>query len=135
MMLVVPALSYAFMPESVLRVFYIVIVGLFALVCLWVSAEAITAAIVRWRTLNGETSTAWPALAYIVPAYLNNEANILDATLEAYSQLNYRSSITVLLVYNCKGDLSEVSVKELSLTDFPCVLPSIPSRYPFCRYS
>ncbi|CAN0172710.1 unnamed protein product, partial [Ectocarpus sp. 4 AP-2014] len=45
-----------------------------------------------------------PKIAYLVPAYLNNEADILDDTLQSYCDLNYRGEATVLVVFNTKGE-------------------------------
>eukprot|EP00752_Nemacystus_decipiens_P012694 g11246.t1 len=46
-------------------------------------------------------------LAYLIPVYLNNEANILDDTLASYCDVKYRGSVLVLVVFNSTGDLGE----------------------------
>lgn len=46
-------------------------------------------------------------LAYIVPVYLNNEADILDDTLGAYCAVKYGGSVLVLVVFNSTGDMDE----------------------------
>ena len=97
-----------FLPARVLSYIYIAEVSVFGVVCFWVTAEAVGACISRLRTPKTITLDCWPELAYIVPAYLNNEAVVLDDTLEAYLNLDYPGSLTVLLVYNCKGDIHEV---------------------------
>lgn len=45
-----------------------------------------------------------PSIAYIIPAYLNNEADILDDTISAYCNMQYKGDILVLVVFNSKGD-------------------------------
>ena len=108
-MLAAPVAGFIFLPQHILKLIYIADVGIFAIVCLWVSAETIAASISRLWPVKPFGIKAWPEVAYIVPAYLNNEASVLDDTLEAYLKLDYQGSTTVLLVYNCKGDLHEVS--------------------------
>jgi hypothetical protein len=44
---------------------------------------------------------------YIIPAYLNNEAPILDQTLETYQQLRYPGQLHVIIVYNARGELPQ----------------------------
>jgi hypothetical protein len=44
---------------------------------------------------------------YIIPAYLNNEAPILDETLKSYQELRYPGRLHVIIVYNAKGNLAQ----------------------------
>ena len=50
---------------------------------------------------------------YIIPAYLNNEASILDETIASYQSLRYPGCLHVVIVYNAKGDLAQ---EEAALT-------------------
>ncbi|CAN0197259.1 unnamed protein product, partial [Scytosiphon promiscuus] len=50
-------------------------------------------------------------LAYIVPAYLNNEADILDETLSSYCSLEFEGRIHVIVVYNSRGGIGEAETK------------------------
>ena len=121
-MLAGPVVGFIYLPHAILKLIYVVDVGVFALVCLWVTSETIAASISRLWPVKQYTVKAWPTVVYIVPAYLNIEASVLDDTLEAYLKLTYQGSVTVLLVYNCKGDLHEVSMLLF------CVLPRTKRR-------
>lgn len=57
------------------------------------------------------TLTRENTLAYVVPAYLNNEADILDETLDSYCSLEFDGRIHVIVVYNSKGDMGEAEAK------------------------
>lgn len=97
-----PVTCYGFMPAGMLGLIYIVVVSAFISVCSWVTIESIAACLARLKRLPCAYQHSSP-VAYIVAAYLNNEADILDETLQAYLQLEYRGSIQVLVVYNVKG--------------------------------
>lgn len=57
--------------------------------------------------LRSGTSEESTKLAYLIPAYLNNEADILDDTLASYGDVKYRGGVLVLVVFNSTGDMEE----------------------------
>ena len=97
-----PAACFCLMPAELLGPTYLLAVLAFISVCSWVTLESVSACFARLKPHPVQHQHYLP-VAYIVAAYLNNEADILDDTLEAYLQLEYRGSIQVLVVYNVKG--------------------------------
>ena len=57
--------------------------------------------------LRSGTSEESTKLAYLIPVYLNNEADILDDTLGSYCDVKYHGSVLVLVVFNSTGDMDE----------------------------
>jgi hypothetical protein len=47
----------------------------------------------------------WPEVTYILPAYLNNEAAILDDTMQSYLRLRCPAPLNIMIVYNAKRRL------------------------------
>ena len=101
-LLLAPTACFGLMPANLLGLMHLIVVLAFISVCLWVTVESIAACISRLKPLPAQGQHYSP-VAYIVAAYLNNEADILDDTLQAYLQLDYRGSIQVLVVYNVRG--------------------------------
>ena len=108
---VVPALLYTFLPLRGLRVSFFVVAAAFGIVGLWVLLETVTALIATValladarQHLGFKHERQWPEVTYIIAAFLNNEAPILDDTLAAYQRLRYPGTLNVMVVYNAKGD-------------------------------
>lgn len=104
-----PALAYAFMPLPALRVCFMIVSATFGFVAFWVLLETCTAVLSTCMSaarvtvsLDTDLKKKWPPVTYIVPAYLDNEAPILDDTLAAYKRLEYAGPLTVMIVYNTR---------------------------------
>ena len=100
-----------FLPRMVVGLIYFITVCLYGFVCICFSLETVSALWVSMRIdiADDEITSSPPdkSLVFIIAAYMNNEWDILDETLEAYTKLEYSGNITVMVVYNSKGDISD----------------------------
>lgn len=118
MMIVLPALIYSAIPVSTLRFAYYFVSGSYTFVACWVALETLVALFSTafmsghvHMELDIDQKRKWPEVCYIIPAYLNNEAGILDETMEQYLQLEYAGIINVMIVYNTRGPLPDEEAK------------------------
>ncbi|CAM9260514.1 unnamed protein product [Scytosiphon promiscuus] len=120
-MIVAPLGILLVLPISYVDMVYVVSSISYVFVCVWTFIQTIAAwyldsrkscsASVRGRLRSSfGPSIRYANLVYIVPAYLNNEADILDDTISSYCNLTFNGRIHVMLVYNCKGDMSEAEL-------------------------
>jgi hypothetical protein len=117
----IPILVYTFIPLKGLRLAFMVVSAFFGFVSFSVLLETITALlstlVIKTADVNVKLDTdfvlKWPPIVYIIPAYLDNEAAILDDTLSAYKELRYQGSLTVMIVYNTRRNMA---VEEAELT-------------------
>eukprot|EP00892_Ulva_mutabilis_P007702 jgi/Ulvmu1/5303/UM022_0097.1 len=117
-MIVLPALIYAAVPVSTLRFFYYFVSGSYTFVACWVLLETLVALFSTafmsghvHMELDIDQTRKWPEVCYIIPAYLNNEAGILDETMEQFLQLEYAGVINVMIVYNTRGPMPDEEAK------------------------
>lgn len=117
-MVVLPALLYSAIPVSSLRFAYYFVSGSYTFVACWVALETLVALFSTafmsghvHMELDIDQTRKWPEVCYIIPAYLNNEAGILDETMEQYLQLEYAGVINVMIVYNTRGPLPDEEAK------------------------
>lgn len=112
------ALLMFVVPLTVVDQLYIGSSSAFVFVSLWTVLQTLTA---WWWSLaekgrgvvvSGLVSPVGPyvraaKIAYLIPAYLNNEACILNDTISSYCNIEYHGDILVLVVFNSRGDMSE----------------------------
>lgn len=111
--LVIPSVVFAFSPKWVIPIIYLCLVSSFGFACLVTTLETIFAIYRRMkhygnvpvhcdRVFAGDKS-----LTYIIPAFLDNEVDILDETLASYTKLVCDENIHVVLVFNTRKDMKE----------------------------
>lgn len=117
-MIIFPAMIYAAVPVSTLRFFYFFVSGSYTFVACWVALETLVALFSTafmsghvHMELDMNQTRKWPEVCYIIPAYLNNEAGILDETMEQYLQLEYAGVINVMIVFNTRGPMPDEEAK------------------------
>jgi hypothetical protein len=120
-LLIIPSVIYASVPVAALRIAYFFVSGSYAFVAAWVLLETMTALVSTAYSagavhmeLDINQKRSWPEVTYIIPAYLNNEAPILDETCENYIGLEYAGVINVMIVYNTRNPMPD---EEASLMD------------------
>ena len=119
-MVLAPAALLVFVvPMTVVDYVYIVSAMMFVFVSVWTFLQTYAAwwwlAIGAGYKKNGAAAVGSsgppvaalpPKIAYLIPAYLNNEADILDGTISDYCNLAYAGEVLVLVVFNSNGDIS-----------------------------
>lgn len=108
-LLIAPAIVYSLLPIPLLRFCYFAVSGCFSIAAGWVMFETITALLSTLymagcvhMALDVDPKRKWPTFGYVIPAFLDNEAPILDETLEQYTRLDYPGKVIVQVVYNTK---------------------------------
>lgn len=119
-----PTILVCVLPFLLANVLVLAMAGAFAMTATWVFIESVVGVYMHIleRKDGGpvgrqETGTRWSNpgavipggnFLIIVPAYLNNEADILPSTLDSYTKLQYKGgTLTVQLVFNCRNADSE----------------------------
>lgn len=111
---IAPMVTFLLLPEAAVGTVYLWTVIAYGFVCTCFALETLCALWVSNRTTEVKEVETASSLAYIIPAYMNNEWCVLDDSLSAYARIQYSGSITVLVVYNSKGDMSK---KEREIED------------------
>ena len=95
-----------FLPINTISLIYIVTSVSFGFVSAWFGVETFAALYLDSKKHSAEDISP-KNITYILPAYLNNEAVVLDETLKSYCEMVYNGNIRVMVVYNSKGDMRE----------------------------
>ena len=98
----IPMVSFYIMPESILSIFYAFSQITYICVCFIFTLETLSAIVARLGC-NTHVKHEITSIAYIIPAYLDNEAVVLDDTINAFCNLKFNGIIDVMVVYNSKN--------------------------------
>lgn len=106
--IILPMAGFTFLPLHIVNIIYLATACAFAIICTWFAIETFLA----WRmgsaiALSDKSSSEFKKITFIVPAYFDNEAVVLDETLTSYCNLKYNGQIQVMVVYNSKSDMSK----------------------------
>ena len=128
-MVLAPLVVVIFLPLSVVDKLYIASSASIVFVSIWTLLQTAVA----WWSVSSSVCKSFndarrvtpyprpflrrPKIAYLVPAYLNNEAEILDDTLQSYCDLEYRGEALVVVVFNSKGDMLDVEAELMAKWD------------------
>ena len=105
---VLPSIIFMLTPVFFISPIYLFLVAAYGCTCVITSMETLTA--MYWRLCYHEEThgdSVPPSLTYLIPAFLDNEVDILDDTLMSYSRLKYSGDIHVIVVYNTRKDMKE----------------------------
>jgi len=133
LMVVAPVGILLVVPVNIVNQVYIGSVIAFVFICLWTLMQTYAAWWYGNRSKNarsigqGESSLLLPSgsppdegsikIAYLIPAYLNNEADILDDTIRSYCDMEFRGEMLVMIVFNSEGDTVEAEAELVNKWD------------------
>lgn len=108
---VLPSIIFMVTPIILISPIYLFLVAAYGFTCVITAAETLSAMYLRLYNRDtsglGNPDTTYHPMTYIIPAFLDNEVDILDDTLLSYSRLEYVGEVRVILVYNTKKDMTE----------------------------
>ena len=107
--LVLPIALFLLLPIGKVSVIYLVTIAAFGFVSLWFGVETFAALYLDSKKTRPKTYSP-KNITYIIAAYLDNEAVLLEQTLESYCEMRFNGLLHVMVVYNCKRDMSDAEV-------------------------
>ena len=108
--LVLPTTMILLLPLKLVSIIYLVTSACFGFVSIWFGVETFAAMYLDSKKVSGDKCEPMN-ITYILPAYMDNEAAVLEETLKSYCNMVFNGNIRVLVVYNSKRDMSEIENK------------------------
>ena len=105
-----PVALFFIIPLKVLSTIYLVTTICFGFVSIWFAVETL-AALYIYSKETCQKSSDPKKITYILPAYMDNEATVLEGTIRSYLDMEYNGHIHIMVVYNSKNDMRKAEEK------------------------
>jgi len=105
-----PVALFFIIPLKVLSTIYLVTTICFGFVSIWFAVETL-AALYIYSKETCQKSSDHKKITYILPAYMDNEATVLEGTIRSYLDMEYNGHIHIMVVYNSKKDMRKAEEK------------------------
>ena len=107
---VLPVALFLIIPLNIVSIVYLVTTACFGFVSMWFGVETFAALYLDSKETCQNFSDP-KKITYIIPAYMDNEAVVLEETIQSYLDMEYNGHIHIMVVYNSRKDMREAEQK------------------------